>query len=289
MLEAQIRVSWARWFWHRLPMARACSANMTRAMLRLPAVLAAALLVATPALRADTLPPIIENSARILPVLAERGMVVAQEKRAAQIGVDVLKARRQCCRCRRRRRLRTRGHASARRQPWRRRLHARASCRSQRGCGARLSRDGARRNRCKHLPRRNGRGRSAQIARDRPRRRRARHGRRTLDRAGALGIGQIFARAIACPRHRSRPRRHRRRGRSRRLAVRRRIASRPLAVEPRDLLRRVRTACWSGTGCWCRAISHGRWSGSRGTVPTASIWEKRRKKSSPRCGPPAAA
>lgn len=44
-----------------------------------------------PTTRADTLPPIIENSARVLPVLADHGMVVAQEKRAAQIGVDVLK------------------------------------------------------------------------------------------------------------------------------------------------------------------------------------------------------
>ncbi len=42
-------------------------------------------------LRAQAPPPIIENSARNLPVLADRGMVVAQEKRAAQIGVDVMK------------------------------------------------------------------------------------------------------------------------------------------------------------------------------------------------------
>ena len=44
------------------------------------------------AARADTLPPIVENSARTLPVLADHGMVVAQERRAARIGVDVLQA-----------------------------------------------------------------------------------------------------------------------------------------------------------------------------------------------------
>ena len=42
--------------------------------------------------RADAPPPIIANAARILPVLAEHGMVVTQEKRAAQVGVDILRA-----------------------------------------------------------------------------------------------------------------------------------------------------------------------------------------------------
>ncbi|MEA2759013.1 MAG: gamma-glutamyltranspeptidase / glutathione hydrolase [Methylobacteriaceae bacterium] len=40
--------------------------------------------------RADNAPPIIEGQARVLPVLARNGMVVAQEGRAARIGVDIL-------------------------------------------------------------------------------------------------------------------------------------------------------------------------------------------------------
>jgi gamma-glutamyltranspeptidase/glutathione hydrolase len=41
--------------------------------------------------RADNPPPIIEGQARVLPVLARNGMVVAQEGKAARIGVDILK------------------------------------------------------------------------------------------------------------------------------------------------------------------------------------------------------
>src|SRR5947209_7424011 len=40
---------------------------------------------------ADSAPPIIEGQARVLPVLARNGMVVAQEGNAARIGVDILK------------------------------------------------------------------------------------------------------------------------------------------------------------------------------------------------------
>jgi gamma-glutamyltranspeptidase/glutathione hydrolase len=40
---------------------------------------------------ADSAPPIIEGQARVLPVLARNGMVVAQEGTAARVGVDVLK------------------------------------------------------------------------------------------------------------------------------------------------------------------------------------------------------
>lgn len=64
---------------------------LARCLARCVAALAAAFLAVVPPVSADTLPPIVENSARVLPVLAEHGMVVAQEKRAAQIGVDVLK------------------------------------------------------------------------------------------------------------------------------------------------------------------------------------------------------
>jgi gamma-glutamyltranspeptidase/glutathione hydrolase len=39
---------------------------------------------------ADSAPPIIEGQARVLPVLARNGMVVAQEGKAARIGVDIL-------------------------------------------------------------------------------------------------------------------------------------------------------------------------------------------------------
>jgi gamma-glutamyltranspeptidase/glutathione hydrolase len=41
--------------------------------------------------RADDAPPIIAGTARILPVLARNGMVVAQEAQAARIGLDFLK------------------------------------------------------------------------------------------------------------------------------------------------------------------------------------------------------
>jgi gamma-glutamyltranspeptidase/glutathione hydrolase len=39
---------------------------------------------------ADTAPPIIEGQARVLPVLARNGMVVAQEGIAARVGIDIL-------------------------------------------------------------------------------------------------------------------------------------------------------------------------------------------------------
>jgi gamma-glutamyltranspeptidase/glutathione hydrolase len=54
----------------------------------LPLCIAVAL---APSPRADTAPPIIEGQARVLPVLAKSGMVVAQEGMAARIGVDILK------------------------------------------------------------------------------------------------------------------------------------------------------------------------------------------------------
>jgi gamma-glutamyltranspeptidase/glutathione hydrolase len=40
---------------------------------------------------ADNAPPIIEGQARVLPVLARNGMVVAQEGTAARVGLDILK------------------------------------------------------------------------------------------------------------------------------------------------------------------------------------------------------
>ncbi|HMN72073.1 MAG TPA: gamma-glutamyltransferase [Rhodoblastus sp.] len=48
-------------------------------------------LAGAPPARADGGPPIIAGTARNLPVLARNGMVVAQEKIAAQIGLDILK------------------------------------------------------------------------------------------------------------------------------------------------------------------------------------------------------
>ncbi|MEA2834068.1 MAG: gamma-glutamyltranspeptidase / glutathione hydrolase [Methylobacteriaceae bacterium] len=54
----------------------------------LPLCIAVAL---APSPRADTAPPIIEGQARVLPVLAKSGMVVAQEGMAARIGVEILK------------------------------------------------------------------------------------------------------------------------------------------------------------------------------------------------------
>jgi gamma-glutamyltranspeptidase/glutathione hydrolase len=58
------------------------------ARILLPLCVAVAL---APSPRADTAPPIIEGQARVLPVLAKSGMVVAQEGMAARIGVDILK------------------------------------------------------------------------------------------------------------------------------------------------------------------------------------------------------
>ena len=64
---------------------------MRFAFARLSLALAVALAIA-PAARADNAPPpIIEGQARVLPVLAKNGMVVAQEGKAARIGVDVLR------------------------------------------------------------------------------------------------------------------------------------------------------------------------------------------------------
>ncbi|MEA2857441.1 MAG: gamma-glutamyltranspeptidase / glutathione hydrolase, partial [Methylobacteriaceae bacterium] len=48
-------------------------------------------LAAANAARADNAPPIIEGQARVLPVLAKNGMVVAQEGAAARVGLDILK------------------------------------------------------------------------------------------------------------------------------------------------------------------------------------------------------
>jgi gamma-glutamyltranspeptidase / glutathione hydrolase len=48
-------------------------------------------LAAANAARADNAPPIIEGQARVLPVLARNGMVVAQEGAAARVGLDILK------------------------------------------------------------------------------------------------------------------------------------------------------------------------------------------------------
>ena len=50
-----------------------------------------ALLTLVPPARAEPAPPIIAGIARNLPILARNGMVVAQEKIAARIGLDVLK------------------------------------------------------------------------------------------------------------------------------------------------------------------------------------------------------
>src|SRR5579883_3037764 len=66
-----------------------------RRVFRLIAVVALSAVIA-PAAHAQTAPsasaPIPSNMARMLPVLAQHGMVAAQEKRATQIGVAILKA-----------------------------------------------------------------------------------------------------------------------------------------------------------------------------------------------------
>ena len=74
-------------------------------------------------------------------VAAEHGMVVAQEKLAAQVGADILQAGRQCGRRRGRHRLCACRHLSARRQHRRRRLYGDSFGRAQRRRRHRLSRD----------------------------------------------------------------------------------------------------------------------------------------------------
>ena len=60
---------------------------MRRLLLVLPLLSAVAALPAHP----DELPPIIGQGARTLPVIAQHGMVVAQEGTAARVGVEILK------------------------------------------------------------------------------------------------------------------------------------------------------------------------------------------------------
>ncbi|MDE2579513.1 MAG: gamma-glutamyltransferase [Hyphomicrobiales bacterium] len=59
--------------------------------MRLLLVAAICFLALAPAARADSTPPIIANSARMLPVLARGGMVVAQEENAARAGLEILR------------------------------------------------------------------------------------------------------------------------------------------------------------------------------------------------------
>jgi len=63
---------------------------MRRNIVRVGLALFLALGIAAGA-RADNAPPIIEGQARVLPVLAQNGMVVAQEGKAARIGLDILR------------------------------------------------------------------------------------------------------------------------------------------------------------------------------------------------------
>ncbi len=58
---------------------------------RLTVAFCCALVAPLGSARADDMPPIIAGAARVLPVLARNGMVVAQEKTAARIGLDVLR------------------------------------------------------------------------------------------------------------------------------------------------------------------------------------------------------
>ena len=143
-----------------------------------------------------------------MPCVAEHGMVVAQEKIAAQIGADVLQARRQCGRCRGRDRLCDGRDLSARRQYRRRRLHGDPFGRAQRGHRDRLSRDRAGRDHARYFPRARRQARQRQVAQFRARHRRARHRRRTGAGAGEIRLGQIHAGGIAEAGDRSGPRRH---------------------------------------------------------------------------------
>jgi gamma-glutamyltranspeptidase/glutathione hydrolase len=64
---------------------------MAGVIMRVCLALVVALGAAAPARADGSPPPIIEGQARVLPVLARNGMVVAQESIATRVGVDVLK------------------------------------------------------------------------------------------------------------------------------------------------------------------------------------------------------
>ena len=201
--------------------------------LRRISIAAAAFLAAFSFGFAQTAPPapapIITNAARSLPVVAQHGMVVSQEKLATHVGVEILKA----------------GgnavdaavavgfalavthpqagniggggfmlvHLAARNETIAIDYRETAPAAMTRGC----------------LPRRQGRGRSGEVARLGARRRRARHGRGTRARAREIRLGQIHAGATDRARDQARARRLSGRGRPRRFAAARAAAPRALA------------------------------------------------------------
>ena len=133
-----------------------------------------------------------------------------------------------------------------------------------------------------------GRGRSAQVARFRACRRRARHGRGPCARPCALRLGQVHPRRPDRAGARARAQRHRGRGRSRRFASARAGKTCALAVVGEDLSqyrrRRAHAGTGSGAGRPCRlarrdrarraarVLPRGRWAkrSSRASAPRAA-------------------
>ncbi len=77
--------------YRRVALASAHGRMMAGVIVRVCLALVVALGAAAPARADGSPPPIIEGQARVLPVLARNGMVVAQEGIAARVGVEILK------------------------------------------------------------------------------------------------------------------------------------------------------------------------------------------------------
>ena len=133
-------------------------------------------------------------------IAAEHGLVVAQERLAAQVGADILQAGRQRGRCRGRHRLCACRHLSARRKHRRRRLHGDSFGRAQRRRRHRLSRNCTGRDHARYFSGTGRQTRYRQVAQFRAWYRRARHG----SRAGT-GAGEIRLRAVSHSRKSSNP------------------------------------------------------------------------------------
>jgi hypothetical protein len=120
--------------------------------------------------------PIITNMARALPVVARNGMVVAQEKLAAHVGVEILQAGGNAVDA-----AVAVGFALAVTHPQAGNIGGGGfmlvHLAAQRDGRDRLPRDRARRDDARCLPRRKRRGRSEEVARLGAWRRRSRHGR----------------------------------------------------------------------------------------------------------------
>ena len=152
----------------------------------------------------------------------------------------------------------------------------------------RLPRDRAGRGDPRHVPRREGQRRPAQVARLRARDRRARHGGRAGAGASALRLRPADAGGADRAGDRAGARRLRGRGRHRGLAAARPRAARALAGVGEDLPQARRQCAGGRATGWCSATSPTRWKRSRSTGRARSTKARSPRSSPPRCRPPAA-